>query len=261
MKTFRRLIFVLALLVTAVSVALLVTNYDPSNPTNRRYSSEVVKTTGDSNEIGLSGERVLSKDLGLPRNDLETPRLAVCNTNPKNLPKDTECIYYSDEIENYRVPDFVSSDIIAESKNAKRLLTSYERDYQQIQEIAMASKALNRPLWLYVRNNTLVDTEYREVVESTGGRIVYYFATDGYVNPIDFNLFRILAGALGVMVVVLLWEMLAGFFAFIQRNTPKPKSSVAIPVHKTLRNAQNAVDDYERFVRHAGDNARNTLDK
>lgn len=260
MKTFRHTAFVLALLTIIVCLGLLLTSYTPFNPTHRRYSSETVLTMGDSNDIGDSGENVLSKDLGLPRNDEQIPQLIICNTTPKNLPKNAKCIFNSDEIENYRQPDFVSDEIIAESKNAKRLLISYERDYQQIQEIAIASKALKRPLWLYVRHNTEVAPEYHAIVESTGGRIVYYFATDGYANLIDLILTRILAGALGMMVIVMLWEMVAGIFAFSLPTMHQPKSSVVVHEHKTSRKARHAVDDYEQFVRSAKDNARNTLD-
>ncbi len=261
MKMFRRTLFILAFLVVVGCLALLLTNYTPFNPTHRRYSSQVVLTEGDSNDIGLSGETVLSKDLDIPRNDEQNPRLIVCNTTPKNLPKNTKCIYNSDAIENYRVPDFVSDEIIAESKNAKRLLVTYERDYQQIQEIALASIAINRPLWLYVRHDTEVAPEYHDIVESTGGRIVYYFATNGYASLIDLILTRLLAGGLGTMVIVLLWETVAGFFTFSLHKIHQPKSSVVVPEHQSSRKARSSVDNYEQFMRNAGNNARNTLDE
>jgi hypothetical protein len=261
MKTFRRLTFIFALIIVGICIGLLITSYTPFNPTNRRYSSRPVDTTGNSNDIGLSGEKVLSDDLGIPRNDEQTPRLVVCNTRYENSSppeKNTKCIYYSNEITNYRIPDFVSDDIIAESKNRR---VWYKRDLDQIRAFTLASKELHRPLWVYVRHNTEVPEEYHEIVNTTGGRIVYYFATDGYVAPIDFNLLLMITGALGTMVVVLLWKIFAGFFAFIRRNTPKPKSSVVVPEHKTSRNAKNAVDSSEDFMRNAGDSARNTLDE
>jgi hypothetical protein len=261
MKTFRRTIFLVALLVVIGSLILLLTNYTPFNPTYRRYSSETVVTTGDSNDIGLSGETVLSKDLSIPRNDDQNPQLVVCNTTPKQLPQKAKCIYNSDDIENYRVPDFVTDEIIAESKNAKRLLTSYERDYQQIQEIAIAAKALNRPFWLYVRHNTEVAPEYHTIVESTGGRVVYYFATDGYANFIDLFLTRMLAGGLGMIVIVLLWKMVAGYFTFSLPTIGQPKSSIVVSEHQTSRKARHSVDDYEQFMRNARNNARDTLDE
>ena len=260
MKTFRRILFILSLVVVMASLGLLLTNYTPFNPTHRRYSSETVLTKGDTNDIGNSGENVLSKDLSIPRNDKQNPQLVVCNTTPKNLPQNAECIYNSNDIQNYRRPDFVTDEIIVESKNGRRLLISYERDYQQIQEIALASIALKRPLWLYVRHNTDVDTEYHAIVESTGGRIVYYFATDEYANLVDLILTRILAGALGIMIFTMLWELVAGFFAFILPTTRTPKSSVVISEHKTSRKARHSVDDSEQFMRSAGDNARKTLD-
>lgn len=61
-------------------------------------------------------------------------------------------------------------------------------------------------------------------------------------------------------VFVILWEMVAKFFTFALPIIHKPKSSVVVYEHRTSRKARHAVDDYEQFMRSAGDNARNTLD-
>lgn len=263
MKTLRRTVFIIALLVIMVCAGLLITAYDPSNPAHRRYSSEVVLGTGQapSEKIGADGERVLGKDLALSNNNKRNPRKIVCNTRYENQPppeNNTECVVFSDEIKNYRIPDFVSNDFIAESKNVKDLLVTHERDFQQITEIAIAAKTLNKPFWLYVRQTTKVSPEYYTLLDDIQGGIIHYFqTTEPYVDPIDFNLWQIIAIALGAMVVVLTWELLAKVFAFF---TPTPKSSVAISPHKTSRKAKQSVDDYDRFMRNAHDNARKTLD-
>ena len=266
MRNLRRALFVIALLVIVGCATLLITNYDPSNPTHRRYSSRNVKSTGEapSDEIGRDGEDVLEADLGLTRNDAIIPVQVFCNIKYKDAPppaKNTECIYFSNTIENYRVPDFLSDDIVAESKNSERLLVTQERNFKQIQAFAEASIALKRPLWIYVRHNTLVDDEYHQLAESTGGRVVKYFVTTNYVNPLDYQLMQIITGALVIIIVLLGTKVVEGYFRFALPNPYKPRSSVGIPQHKASRTAQNSFNDYEQFMRNAGDHARNLLDK
>lgn len=262
MKTLRRLVFAIATLVIIVCAGLLITNFDPTNPTHRRYSSETVLSTGDapSDDIGRDGERVLSKDLGVPRNDADIPVLVVCNTRFKDAPppaKNTECFFYSDDIENYRVPDFLTDDYIAESKNAEKLLVTQDRDYKQIKAFAVASAGLNRPLYIYVRHNTKVDAEFYELFAGIDGGVIHYFMTKEHVDPIDFYL---LLGIVASLSVIILWIVISNIVSFLMPFTP-PQSSVAIKPHKTSRKAKQSVDEYDKFMRNAGDNARKTLDE
>ena len=265
MTNFRRIIYFIATVIIIVCAILLFTAYDPGNPTHRRYSSEVVLTIGDPGDIGLSGEIVLSKDLGIPRNDEQKPRLVVCNKEKyeeaSSPPEDnTKCIHFSKDIVNYRIPDFVTDDFMAEAKNSRGLLINQKRNYEQIKEIAKACIEKGIPLWLFVRHNTLVDNEYHEIVEETGGRILYYFSTEGYVNPTDHQLALIIAGTLCFLVSLIILEKLAKLIMWLLPDSGKPKSSVVVPEHKSSRKARNTVDDYDQFMRSAGENARKTLD-
>jgi len=260
-KTLKRAVFTLAILIIIACAGLLITNFDPTNPTNRRYSSEVVLSTGEapSDEIGWDGERVLSKDLRLTKNDENIPVQAFCNTRFKDSEqppaKNTECVYYSDTIENYRVPDFYTNNYIAESKNSATLTITQERNYKQIQAFAVASADLKRPLYIYVRHDTRVDSEYYELFDNIDGGIVHYFQTTGYTDQTDFHL---LLGIIGGLSIIVIWTGISGIVTFL---TPTPKSSVAVPEHKSSRKARQKFDDYDKFMRDAGDNARRTLDE
>ncbi len=257
MKTLKRIVFIGAFAVIAICTGLLITNYDPNNPTNRRYSSEPVITQSDDlNIIGESGENVLSKDLGMLRNEKSKPRQAFCNPEPQNIPSDIECIFTSNEIENFRIPDFISESYIAESKNARELSVNQERNYKQIRAFALASKETERPLYIYVRHNTEVGQAYYDLYQEfeIDGRIIHYFQTEqAFVDPVDFNL---LMGIVGGLSIIVIWTGISGIVTF----KPKPQSSVVVPEHKSSRRARNAVDDYDNFMRSAGDNARRTLD-
>ena len=85
---------------------------------------------------------------------------------------------------NFRIPDFIAPDFIAESKNTQNLLYS-GREYDQISDYALAAKLLNRPLWVYTRVDTIVEPKFYEIVHATGGNVVPYFTVPGYVDPVD----------------------------------------------------------------------------
>lgn len=185
-ETIRRIALVAALVGIIVCIVLLL-NFTASNPTHRRYSSRVPLTTGQANgnAIGLDAEQILAKDLGVPRNEERDQRKCLCGTSGKTDPTQCNtCIVSLASITTYRVPDFVSSKFIADSKNQRQLLVQ-DRDFEQLRDYAEAAEALGIPLWVFTRVNTTVDPEYREVVRSTGGDIVYYFAVPGYEDPTD----------------------------------------------------------------------------
>lgn len=260
MTTLRRIVFSIALAIVVVCAGLLITNFDPNNPTHRRYSSEVVLSTGEapSDTIGWDGERVLSKDLNHPKNDENIPVLAFCNSRFEESgqppAKHVECIYFSDAIENYRVPDFYSDDYIAESKNSATLMIGQERNYKQIQAFAIASADLGRPLYIFVRHNTRVDAQYYDLFDNIEGGIIHYFQTTGYTDQTDFYL---LLGIIGGLSVIIIW---VGISRIVTYFMPTPKSSVVVPEHKASRKARKSFDDYDDFMSNAGDSARRTLD-
>lgn len=266
MKRLRRLIFWFAFIIIIVSLVLLM-NMTAPNPTGRRYSSQAPLMTGEGtgNQIGADGERVLGIDLKLPNNNKLNPRKALCATKYKTipLPKNVTCIVFSEEIENYRIPDFVGDGFIAESKNARLLDITQPRDFAQIQEFAAGAKELDYTLWIFVRTNTSVATEYDQLAQSTGGGLVFYFRNKSFVDPVNKAALLSLTVSLMVIGLVLSLEIIDGirFFRF-NFNLPMPKgrSSVAIREHKKSRQARKSFDTYDQFKRDALDNARKTLD-
>ncbi len=184
----RRLLIIISLL-GLIGSTLLFLNITAPNPTHRRYSSRppIMTGGGSSQDIGLDAERVLSNDLGVPRNDLPDQRQCFGMTRGYAMPSDCRVVisYYPNLTASFRRPDFISSDFVAESKN--RLSMPYqERDLlDQIGDYTLVSRTLNKPLWVYVRTDTKVDPEYESLVNSTGGAIVRYFAAVGYTDPVD----------------------------------------------------------------------------
>lgn len=205
----RRSTMVIALVVALICIILLL-NFTAANPTGRRYSSASPTTTGTSNSIGVSGERILANDLGIPRNEQADQRRCICNS-PSNrtvAPPVTECrvcTAYAQLTSQFRRPDFMNDNFMGESKNSQGLLYT-GRETDQIGDYAIAARAMNIPLWVYTRVDTRVDPEFRNMVESTGGGIVPYFTAPGYVDPVD----RAARIGLGVSAVVLIlmigWE-------------------------------------------------------
>lgn len=190
MKSLWRILFTVSMGVIVVSVILLL-NFTAPNPTGRRYSSEMPVTTGQGNaeQIGLSGERILSRDLGIPRNEEPDFRQCFCNYLPPHhsAPPPSECRVCIAQVQmtsSYRRPDFIGFNYIAESKNSRNLL--YDgREVNQIGDYVLAARAMNKPLWIFIRVNTNIDPEFIRLAESTGGGVVPYFTVPGYVDPVD----------------------------------------------------------------------------
>jgi hypothetical protein len=205
-KIIRRVAFVLALLGIIVCIVLLL-NFTASNPTHRRYSSKTPLTTGQASgyDIGSDAERILSKDLGLPRNEQPDERQCICGVATA-VPRTAcnTCVVHLTTVDSYRRPDFVSSKFIAEAKNRQNLLVG-DRDFAQIRDYADAAKALDMPLWVFVRVDTTVESEYREIVRSTGGDMVFYFTVPGYEDPTDAAAKKgiLICSGVGIAAVVL----------------------------------------------------------
>jgi hypothetical protein len=239
-----QLAFNVALVVFFISV-LLLSNITAPNPTHRRYSSEMPLTTGQGNgkAIGDSAEAILSADLRLPNNNAPDQLQCLCkNMSSANGKTCNLCLPVSDLQSDFRVPDFIAPDFMAESKNTQNLLYT-GREYDQISDYALAAKLLNRPLWVYIRVNTTVAPDFYEIVHSTGGDVVPYFTVPGYVDPVD-DAARKAAIASGAIAVGLVW---------IQRRSQKPKIIPAKP--------KEPVDATARKMTHAEDFAASAKDR
>src|ERR1700694_1530872 len=123
MRRLRLGLLLLSLCVFAVSAVLLL-NITAPNPTHRRYSSWMPRSTkpATSQEIGADGELVLSGDLGLPRNSVGNAQQDICRTKTAVPTEGGRCIaYYAGLSTSFRRPDFVSDTLIVESKNVATL--------------------------------------------------------------------------------------------------------------------------------------------
>lgn len=182
MKRLTRALF-LSHVVLAVLCAVLLLDITAPNPTGRRSSSEVVVTRGDSNVIGDSGESALATDLNLPNNNAREQRQCICSRSYRRSGCNS-CLVTIPTASQFRLPDFVGKDFLAESKNSLVVPDNYEQ-LHQLQDYVYGALALKRPLWVYVRIDTQVTQELTLLVEATGGGIVHYFRTPGYVDPVE----------------------------------------------------------------------------
>lgn len=259
MHVIRRIVLWLSLLVLVVSTVLLL-NFTAPNPTGRRYSSKTPVTTGqgNANAIGLSGERILAEDLNLPRNDRKDQLQCICNSPSARLGVNEcrVCLAYIQSIATYRRPDFVSPNFLAESKNSQDLLYT-GREVDQITDYVFAARAMNIPLWVYVRVNSQVDPEFVDVVASTGGGVVPYFTVPGYVDVVDQTARLTAFVALLLLLLSLLW-------GFAGRRS---KCTVSIPEGQPKPNQPQAprprggTGDAEDFMQRARQRAQRTIDK
>ena len=265
MKLVRRLIFFVSFIAAIICVVLLL-NFTAPNPTGRRYSSASPVTTGQgsASAIGLSGEQILAQDLHTPRNDDPDQRQCICNDpNRTRVPSDCRvCIGYSQSIANYRRPDFVSEKFIAESKNSQNLLYTYTDTLNQIGDYVVAARAMNRPLWLYTRVDTHLDPEYYRMVESTGGGVVAYYTTPGYVDPIEKAAKGGLIASLVFMAITAIWEVGAQKFAGRASGEPRPPREPRSPrpPNDPTRHAKRKTDTAEDFVKTAKEHQQRKID-
>ncbi|HEX3052943.1 MAG TPA: putative toxin [Aggregatilineaceae bacterium] len=215
----RRLLIVLAFIGILICIVLL-SNYTPRNPAHRRYSSDTPRTSGNPTTVGASAEVILANDLDLPRNDQSGQLMCICKTGGL---KDTagrckSCLVQLPNVDTFRIPDFVSDDMLIEAKNVKILESS---DYTQLEDYAEAAKALDLKLWIYVRVDTDVSPQYHRLAESTGGKVVHYFTYAGYHDPLN------IAGMIGLVASILIggFSMLFEVAARRQGRLPQPRKN------------------------------------
>jgi len=246
-RTFRLVIFFVALCVYVAFFVVLLNVFAP-NPTGRRYSSRTPLTTGQANsrQIGLDAEQVLADDLHLPRNDAPDQLQCICNDPANHSPNNCRlCIASVSMSGPYRRPDFVGTNFIAEAKNTQNLLYD-SRDLPQIKDYAVAAKAMGRPLWVFIRVNTVLDPEFLTVVRETGGDVVPYFTVPNYIDPVDMTAKTGMRISLLAMGIVGLWEF--GFLWRVARRSSPPKRP-----DDPVRQTADAVDRTEKFVKDAKD--------
>ncbi len=260
MKRLRRYILALATIVLAVSIILLL-NITAPNPTGRRYSSQMPLTTGqaDGQAIGSSAELILSTDLRLPNNNEADQRQCFCKNQVANGKECNVCFPVNDLQSDYRIPDFIAPNFIAESKNARNLLYT-GREFDQISDYAVAAKVLKKPLWVYIRVNTYVDPDFYQIVTETGGGVVPYFSVPGYSDPVDDAAGKsgLVSGVLVIGGFWLEWRGLRGRTFRIRLSPPVPKPPrKPDPLTGTVRKVTQAED----FTMSAKDRVRAKMDE
>lgn len=184
---------------------VLLLNFTAPNPTGRRYSSEVVDLNLNNGAKGIQGERILAQDLNTPNNNEVGQCICGGAVNPASISGCTLCRVRLVGVTSHRLPDFFTDTYIADAKNRYTWLSTDRQDVAQMTDYADAAIALDIPLWVYVRVDTTVDQVMQDLVRSTGGDIVYYFATPDWVDPVNIiAIVGILIG--GVIVVFVLWR-------------------------------------------------------
>jgi hypothetical protein len=251
----RRLLILVPLTIGVVCAVLLL-NITAPNPTGRRYSSEMPLTTGEGSagEIGGDGESILAADLRLPNNNLPDQKKCVCGLSGAVPGGCNLCIGHSPAVDNYRVPDFVGPDYIAEAKNVRQLLVAHDREFQQISEIAAAAREARMPFWVYVRVDTFVDPAFVALFDGMQGGIVYYFAVSGYVDRVDSIAQIGLVLALLLVLVLLAWDLLT------RKAPPADELPPSPPKRTSQRDPLRKATDAEDFARRMKDRARRRID-
>lgn len=247
-----RILFLLSAVVAVVCVILLL-NFTASNPTGRRYSSAEPSATGDdigvSGRAGIEAEDILSKDLGIARNSVPYQQLCVCPLS-KDVPSLCgNCLIHTQlpDGKHYMTPDFIGNDFIVEAKHTKSLTSS---NLTQLTVYATAAHEKKRKLWLFVDIGAEVDPRYFDLVESTGGDVVYYFTVPGYVDPVDRAAWIGLAISAATGCGAALLEMRSrrrSVRVVIWRSRPKPPPPTPVDEAEAFRDrirarAQQVID-------------------
>jgi hypothetical protein len=262
LKSIPRYLAIIALL-SFVASDLLLRNFTAPNPTGRRYSSEMPLTTGQgsSQEIGISGENALAKDVRLPNNNYSGQTQCICGrASQSSNGRCVACLVVLPSMSTYRMPDFVGPGYLAESKNEQGLLYT-GREVDQIQDYVMAAILMKASLWVYVRVDTRVAPEFVQLVQKTGGDVVYYFTVPGYVDPIDDAANKVLMVSIIVLglVIVETWAMRRFKNQAPGVSSPKPPRSPkqpADPFGKAVRKTDAAED----FVQRSKDKRQRDID-
>ena len=252
MKRVVRGVFNVALVVFVISVLLLL-NITAPNPTHRRYSSQMPLTTGQGSgkTIGDSAEVILSTDLHLPNNNAADQRQCLCkNMSSANGKACNLCLPVNDLQSDFRVPDFIAPDFMAESKNTQNLLYT-GREYDQISDYALASKLLNRPLWVYIRVDTVVDPTFYEMVHATGGNVVPYFTVPGYIDPVDDAARKSGAASSGILFC----------FFLVKWRSRRQRNDLPAPKVMTIAVGSNPDSEAARKITHVEDFATSAKDR
>ena len=247
------LILSVAGVLTIALTLVLLLNITAPNPTGRRYSSAMPMFSGGTTTIGTSAEVILSNDLGAPRNEDTDQRQCICGgaANGRRGRCNVCVTQMASLIGSYRIPDFVTSKYIAESKNEGGLpYRGSSDDVLQIYDYAAGARTLGIPLFVYTRVDTQVTPEFRAIVESTGGGIIPYFTVPGWIDPMDEMAKQGLIGG----VLLLIGGIIITFWGrIVITDTPAPDNAPIQTEEDFLKRAkdrvQQQIDKYDEKLK------------
>lgn len=245
-KTYGSILSIAGVLSLILAVITLL-NITAPNPTGRRYSSGMPEFSGGTTTIGTSAEVILSNDLGVPRNEETDQRQCFCPTGDNGRRGRCKvCVtQLAALIGAYRIPDFVTPNYIAESKNEGGLpYRGAREDVLQIYDYAAGARTLGIPLFVYTRVDTEVTPEFRAIVESTGGGIIPYFTVPNWSDPLD-ELAK--QGLIAGTVMLVTGIMILYWGRIIITDEPAPQNT--------------PIQSEEDFLRRAKERVRREIDK
>lgn len=254
LKRIRRTIMFSALISMFIGLALLA-NFTAPNPTGRRYSSEMPSRDLSDMQRGFDAERILGVDLGIENNNSSNAGQCICNQQrygPNKSPHANNCnvcVAYSPLVENYNIPDFITDRYIIDSKDVLKLDTSNNK---QLQNFALMSKALNRPLWLFVSQRTETSPYITQFVEDTGGQIVRYFSFPGFVDEGDNEARKLIFGGFVVLSLGMVWEY--------KTRKPKLRAVPSTPSPTSPKPPKDPLKDAESFATRSKEKHRIQID-
>jgi len=198
----RRITLLVMGLLAVLSTTLLL-NFTAPNPTGRRYSSanpvDLAKTIDTSD--WRAAEMILERDLGAPFNDTAQTRTCLCNQQNHKTPPNrcNTCALPPVELsQSFALPDFITDEYLADSKYVQRFSSD-----SQIEDFLAYAELANYEVWIFVRVDSDFSVQTAQRIAATGGRIVPYFVTAGYVDPIDRAASNVLIISLVVIAVLL----------------------------------------------------------
>jgi hypothetical protein len=254
--TLTRRILVIPYIVFIIVGIVWLSGFTLTNPTWRRYSSDSAsqRTSSTGSLVWREAEIILENDLGIPFNDTADTRQCICSPDNGNiLPgRCNVCLMPPVRVrQNYSLPDFVTVDLIADSK----YVTTFSID-AQIEDFITAAKETNREVWIYVRTNTGFTSTTDNRIEATGGDIVRYFVVDGYHDPFD-SIAKILliVGGSGIVLILGLeaWR-------WLHSQSPDNPDEGADAIDE-VDDAVDVVDETENYMRRVERLSRKEIDK
>lgn len=212
-------------------------NLSAPNPTGRYFSSQAIDLTQDSKVFGEQAEAILSQDLGIVQNDSpDGAHICFCNREVP-LPASRCQICEVTSVRTTSLPDFVTEQVIADSKAVKQFNSS-----AQIESFIEAAYLTDRQVWIFVRDDTQISPTILARVQATGGDIVPYFVTGTSLLLLaEQGLNQVILIVLIIGAGITIWQL----FRYRQSQINLPPEQT----HNKIDQAQDSIEETEEFMR------------